>query len=1535
MQEFGRYQLIDRIGAGGMAEVYLARHLGAEGLEKLVVIKRIRPEHAQKPRFITMFIDEAKIAVSLNHPNIAQVYEFGRVERDFYLAMEYVEGSDLARLQAASHRVGLPMPVQDTIYIGIELSKALDYAHRKRDKFGQPLHIVHRDISPQNIIISRDGGVKLLDFGIAKAAHIQESQGELRGKYSYMSPEQARADAVDARSDQFALGAVLWELLVGRPLFPFTQSDQTLELVRAAQIPSLRQERPEIPALLEEILMQALAREPEQRFADARALQVALTRCLFQVGEIADSVTLASYLQQIEAALPRGAGLVRDASAAGSGTHVPEADHPPGPQRTFLTQGSDEALLDHFSANSDLQSQITESPELEQTGERAAPRLEGTFAAGRQTPGEVPVRFQNERKECVLVCGDLRGFNALRSLMGVERWRQVLMDYIRIVESIAFKNQALVDRVNESGFTLLLGLPISSENDAERALALAQDLVEAVEAINLNLDSPLQLSTGIMVGMAVLEYPEVAGTSLSRRSVEKFEWFYDQEAPGRGGLHLAEALARAALPREILIGGRVFRRVRAAYHTEPVATLEVDLGGEQPLMLSPHRVLSPKSSREQVRDVRHAYRKMFGRELPLKELRDLYRRTRLRSRTQGVMFIGEKGVGKSTLVQEFVAGLRSSQETTADIAVYRGVAELSDKDAPYGSLGTLLLEILGLGRGADLREARARVRALRENLLRDLPLREQRHIVHALAFVIGIKLNKENLLEALDPENRQAALFEHMCSFLSVLSHQRPILFAVEDMHNVDSGSLGFLAHYLNRRRSDPVFFILTSIPVDAPEGSPWSDLQSSRYLTLERLGELEPPAARALAEALLPEELAQQEAVDALVTRTGGNPLYIKELVELIAERDIQTPRELLGQLAATDEDACWIPTTVEGLIINRIDRLPTDARKTLQRCGLLGHTFGEEMVEQVLASFAEGGQVSGELDRLELLVREGFLVRLDRPGKPERGEETISRALRRRYQDQIQGDPLEAQPRGRQWAFANSVIMEVAARSLVEPELGELHRVLAQHMLSRGGDILKKDVVSIALHLDAAGDDARAGEMYLVAAYQALDSMGGDESLRLINKALERVDYSSEHYRSALELKERALGLLGRPQERQEVLDELLELLEQDGTARQVMEVQVRALRLLYERGELEEVEQRGLELLKEARLAQDRPLIGRVLRLLHMIYRDTGRHGMALRTIDESVDCFRAAGDAEGLWASLVSRGITQRQSGQLDQAQASYHEALQIVEAQGLRRQEQTTRTNLALLYVNQGAYDAAWTNYQLALESVRDLGYLRDEASLLVNLGHLQMKLGDYTRAHKSLVNGIRLARKTRDKLALCDGLISLGMVHLYRERHREAEALLDKGLRLAHELSNVYLMVHALSTQAEVCLDRGEGLPDQERALALALEVQEMGQRAGLLWVQAHAGSLKAEALAALGRAEEALDSSLAAVALLDQAQFDGAEHILARHVLVAQELDPVSASQARLRARRLVESRAAQIKDPQRRRRYRKARRIQQVLDL
>jgi serine/threonine protein kinase/DNA-binding response OmpR family regulator len=270
------YELIEKIAAGGMAEVWKARLKGKKGFEKIVAIKKILPHLSDNEEFITMFIDEAKVAANLTHPNIAQIYELGNFGDTFFIAMEYVSGKNLRMILNQCNAMKVLLPPSIVAFIGVKLCNALDYAHKKKDHSkNQPLNIVHRDISPQNILVSGAGEIKLVDFGIAKATikAANTVAGSLKGKLLYMSPEQAEGKAIDHRSDIFSVGNLLYECLTGKRLVDGDSELSILKKVREANFLPPRKVNPKIPERLERILLKALQKLPENRYNTARDLE--------------------------------------------------------------------------------------------------------------------------------------------------------------------------------------------------------------------------------------------------------------------------------------------------------------------------------------------------------------------------------------------------------------------------------------------------------------------------------------------------------------------------------------------------------------------------------------------------------------------------------------------------------------------------------------------------------------------------------------------------------------------------------------------------------------------------------------------------------------------------------------------------------------------------------------------------------------------------------------------------------------------------------------------------------------------------------------------------------------------------------------------------------------------------------------------------------------------------------------------------------------------------------------------------------------
>lgn len=269
--DYGRYVLLERVAVGGMAEVFRAKRRGVEGFEKVVAVKRILPHLSSNKDFVEMFIDEAKMVASLSHPNIAQIFDLGKIDDSYYIAMEFVEGRDLRTILSRAREQETRLGVDLAALIAARVGAALEYAHRHRDDEGNELHIVHRDVSPQNILVSNEGEVKLVDFGIARAATkaSHTDSGSLRGKLLYMSPEQAWGKPLDKRSDIFSLGAVFFEAMTGHSLFSGNSEMSILERVREARFLNPSSLNPAVPIELEAVATRALQKVPDDRYQNA------------------------------------------------------------------------------------------------------------------------------------------------------------------------------------------------------------------------------------------------------------------------------------------------------------------------------------------------------------------------------------------------------------------------------------------------------------------------------------------------------------------------------------------------------------------------------------------------------------------------------------------------------------------------------------------------------------------------------------------------------------------------------------------------------------------------------------------------------------------------------------------------------------------------------------------------------------------------------------------------------------------------------------------------------------------------------------------------------------------------------------------------------------------------------------------------------------------------------------------------------------------------------------------------------------------
>jgi len=318
---FGRYELVSRLSYGGMAETWRAKLLGAAGVTKPVLIKKILPAYADNESFISMFITEARISATLSHGNVAQVYDFGKVGDEYFLAMEYVDGKQLDRIVRRAQRAGLfALPPQLATFIALEMCRGLHYAHTRKDDNGKPLGLVHRDIAPDNVLVSFEGQVKIVDFGIAKAKDsamrsTTTAPGVVKGKYLFFSPEQARGEQVDPRTDVWATGIVLYELLSGRLPVEGPEHAVIPRLING-QFPRPSEVRPDLPAELDDITMRALALRRGERFQSSHEFEEALAGFLYSSWPRFSPMSLSYFVQEL---------FREDLTHEGRGVKVPDS----------------------------------------------------------------------------------------------------------------------------------------------------------------------------------------------------------------------------------------------------------------------------------------------------------------------------------------------------------------------------------------------------------------------------------------------------------------------------------------------------------------------------------------------------------------------------------------------------------------------------------------------------------------------------------------------------------------------------------------------------------------------------------------------------------------------------------------------------------------------------------------------------------------------------------------------------------------------------------------------------------------------------------------------------------------------------------------------------------------------------------------------------------------------------------------------------------------------------------------------------------
>ncbi len=878
METFGKYRLQRRIGVGGMAEVYLAREPLTGGLHKVLVIKKIHPQLAETPQFRQMFEDEAKVGMNLNHPNVVQTFSYGQIDGVFYLAMEHVEGVDLLTLLNGALARGERIPFGLSAYLGQQVAKGLDYAHRRTDEYGEHVGIVHRDISPQNILVSWDGMVKIVDFGIARARHVKESEGVVKGKFAYMSPEQASGEPVDARSDIFSMGIVLWELATSRSLFGTLKGKHALQAIRAGQFQRPREIDPRIPLGLEDIILRCLAVRADDRYQTSRDLHRALGKFFFELsakeGQIFESGAMAAFMARV----------VSRETLLG--------DNAVTQRRPLVTPPP--AGLDGLD------------------GDAQRPRLSTDPA------------LLSTARPIVVIEGELSGVSALRRSVGESRAREVLLDFLRVTENVAYKHGAHAERVDERGFAYVVGLGGGSEEDATSAIRLSLALIEALDGISRDVQPPLRIAIGIQRGSALVAS---AGPTADAR-VSAARSHHAGRAPT-----LARSDARRD-PRRRRRLSRDARRVqlrgdridRSAEHQiagrRHGRRARAQPGGARSRL----SIDGPATSRRTPCRARVATRHIIGRERELEVLSQAFRATIADHTARNVILLGEAGVGKRTIVDAFRRLL------PADARVLRVGARQSQRETPYSLIADLARDALGIDEGAEPREVKRGIEQAIALMFDPEEGREARQAAEAFGLLLGVKVHGA---EEIDPGERRHRLYNAMRKVQRRLAQRVPLVLVVEDLQWADGQSFELFQSILREPLDRPYLSIATARLDERIEAQVLPHGSTTLYVS-----ELGPRDRQALVESRLARPAEVQALTREILDRAGGNPFFIHELIESLVERGVLEPDPDAHErlLWTRRDEALSVPTTVEAVVASRLDRLPPAELETLRRAAVLG---------------------------------------------------------------------------------------------------------------------------------------------------------------------------------------------------------------------------------------------------------------------------------------------------------------------------------------------------------------------------------------------------------------------------------------------------------------------------------------------------------------------------------------------------------------------------------------------------------------------
>ncbi len=1383
--QIAQFEIVRRLGSGGMAEVFLAKKRGAEGTYKVVVVKRILPDYTTSRRFRSMFIDEAQLATRLNHPNVVQVYEFSNEgDEGHILAMEYVEGCDLGHLMSAAKSTATRIPPWVAAWIIAEAAKGLHYAHEKRDEGGAPLDIVHRDVSPQNVLLSYEGVVKIADFGIASARLVDEEAGVLKGKFGYMSPEQARGEKVDRRSDLYSLGVILWECLTARPLHGGLGGEALLDIVRSGKIEPPSTYRRDLPEELETMVMKLLAPSREDRFASGRDVAAAVARAMLVRQVLVDGAALEQTIAEL---VPR------------EGPALKSSEVPP----PYLPEHHTQAAAPVALAQGDV------GPGSRVSGNSVPPPSLPPGASKSTPPGSPSKRPDaREVRHVAIVTLRLIAGGEGRALDETERrtLARALERSRSMLGDMAYKRGMRWVWTGDFEARAIAGLGSKPAKAASDAAWLAVETHEALQGIADDLPSPVGTSLSIVRGIA-------SGTRDPEGNLVRYV-LHDPVT------YLADVLARATPIGTTWVAGGVYRQVRRDFRWRDAPTLDLhrpDVAVVQnlPPTMRIYTLERSLSREEKAQEQANAQNDLIGRDAEKAELQAAYhaavgapyaldaRQDRSSGSTGAVtarVVVGELGIGKTALVATFL------EELPPNARVVRTECSPVRIEVPYSTLADLVRDAVGASGDEsyeDMALLIARAGGGSAGGDEDSPM-----VARLAEIAANQQQQQQQGSEDEDAHYRKKLLVSGVRHLVAALALEQPLVFVVDGLQWADKPSLDLLAELLKQQDPLPVLAVLVTRPDDRV-----ANLLEGK-VRIELHGLTSEEQIRLVAARLNVREGVRQVCAE-LMPRVGGNPFYLLEMVDALLERGVLEIRDdELVREGGGELDSMGLPSTLEQLLADRIHELPGSERVIVDWLAIAGGPLG-------LADLAKLNT------RSSLRASEDAIMRLCARGLCDR-----------------KGDVLDFRhPLTRDVAYAT---LDSTTRSRMHRSLGQ-H--LAETSLARGVSaaivarhLVKGDAVERAagFYLEAAnaarnGYQTQLAIRYYLRAAQYLPEgdlrkLGAYEALeaqfRVLGRKAERVRHLEHLRRTAKLIATPRAACLALLRTARYDLDEgrLAHGLPVAKTAASVahsaaypsfeIEAELLVSELARELGDVQ-----GALAASDRALAACNPTVNPtvparmradVLRTRGVLLRRVGRVREAVDTYVEAIAVFRKGGARRAEARAKNALAYAMFVQGRYEDAIALALESIRIDLSIGGRFQLAKTLTNIGHSYARLGDMPRAQAYLRRARDAHERYGDQDGRADTLLVSAEVMLELGDVEGAEAHIKEGAQIAQITGNAYDITHAAVVGGALARYR---RDAPMAIHNALsarRSAEQQALVAYHFYAMAVEAAARVDAGE-----------------------------------------------------------------------------------------------------------------------------